>query len=154
MLSGMSSGSGIPGRWPLAGRPIVLTCPIRAKQDCLRRWRPAAERAVWTQRVVVLSPTFDEDGGFPQRVEDLPVQELVPELAVEAFVVAVLPWAAWLDVERLHADPAKPVVHGMGGKLRAIVHPDRPGIVDLPARPVKSGNHVLTAIAELGIDHR
>ena len=43
--------------------------------------------------------TVDEHFRLLQRVEDLPVQQLVPELAVEAPVVAVLPRAARLDKE-------------------------------------------------------
>ena len=33
---------------------------------------------------------------------NFPVQELVPQLTVEALVVAVLPRTTWLDIERLH----------------------------------------------------
>ena len=41
--------------------------------------------------VVVAPPLFDQDLGFAQRVEDLTVQQLVPEPCVEALAVAVLP---------------------------------------------------------------
>ena len=67
------------------------------------------------------SPTPDDDLGFPHRIEDLPVEQLVPELAIERFIVAILPWRARLDVKRLHPDPAEPVPHGRCRKLRAIV---------------------------------
>ena len=62
----------------------------RARQDGFRGWWFVAERAVWSDRIVVLSPLLDQDAGFLQRIEDLPVQELVPELAVKALIIAVL----------------------------------------------------------------
>lgn len=77
-----------------------------------------------TQRVVMLSSAFDEDGCLPKGVEDFLVEQLVPELVVEAFVVAILPWRSGLDLERLHADPAQPVTDGMGGELGTIVATD------------------------------
>ena len=41
--------------------------------------------------VVVLAPLLDEDLCLIKGIEDLPVQKLIPVLAVEAFVVAILP---------------------------------------------------------------
>lgn len=35
------------------------------------------------------APAFNEDLCFPQGVEDFPVQEFVPELAVEALIIAL-----------------------------------------------------------------
>jgi hypothetical protein len=49
---------------------------------------------VWSDRIVKPSPLFDEDNGLVQREEDFAVQKLVRQLAVEALVVAVLPWTA------------------------------------------------------------
>lgn len=71
--------------------------------------------------VVVPAPGLDQDLGLGQRVEDLAVQKLVTQRAVERFTVAVLPWAARRDVERLHPDPAQPVLHRLCNELRAIV---------------------------------
>ena len=45
---------------------------------------------MWPEAVVVLSPGFDERLSFVKGVEDLLVQEFIPELAVEGFDVAVL----------------------------------------------------------------
>ena len=36
-------------------------------------------------------PALDQDTGLGHCVEDLPVEQLVPELAIEGLVVAVLP---------------------------------------------------------------
>jgi hypothetical protein len=76
---------------------------------------------VESDRVVVLPPTLDEHLRLLQRVEDLAVQQFVPELAVEGLVVAVLPWTARLDEQRLHADPRKPVANDFGCELRTVV---------------------------------
>ena len=46
---------------------------------------------MWTFRVVVPSPLLNDDPGFLQAVEDLPVQELVAEPGIEALAVPVLP---------------------------------------------------------------
>lgn len=44
-----------------------------------------------------MPPPVDQDPGLGQRVEDLPVKQLVPQLAIEALAVAVLPRWARLD---------------------------------------------------------
>ena len=67
------------------------------------------------------APSFDQDLSLSQGVEDFSVQELVTHRAVEALAVAVLPWAARRDVERLHADLRQPFLHGIGDELGAVV---------------------------------
>lgn len=71
--------------------------------------------------IVVLTPLFDEYPGLFQRAEYLAIEQLVSELAVEAFIVSILPWASWFDEEGLHADPLKPFAQGQSDKLRTIV---------------------------------
>lgn len=66
--------------------------------DGLRGRRAVAQSTVWAFCVLVFSPLFNEDLGFTQAVEDFAVHELVAEPGVEAFVVPVLPRAAWFDV--------------------------------------------------------
>ncbi len=56
-------------------------------------------------RIVVPPPSFDEHLGLLQGVEDLSIQQLIPELAVEALVVAVLPRASGFNEERLWPAP-------------------------------------------------
>ena len=51
-------------------------------------------------RVVVFAPALGQDLRFLQRVEDLAVEELIAQLAVERFTVAIFPGAAGLDIER------------------------------------------------------
>lgn len=55
--------------------------------------------------VIVMSPLFDEHFSLTERVEDFPIQKFIPELAVKAFVVAVLLGAAGLNVERSDIEP-------------------------------------------------
>ncbi len=71
--------------------------------------------------VVVLAPCFDNDPCLLQAVEDLAVEQFVPELAVEALAVAVLPRAARLNEQRVRADLREPVPDDLGRHLRAIV---------------------------------
>ena len=79
---------------------------------------------MWADLVVQLAPLLDKHLRLLEGVEDLAVQELVPELAVEALHIAVLPGASRLDEERARSNPGKPVPHHSGGELRAIVGAD------------------------------
>ena len=62
--------------------------PVAHLYGC--RWS-VAKSAMRTDSVVVLTPFFDDDLGFLERVEDLSIEQLVAELCVEALAVAVLP---------------------------------------------------------------
>src|SRR4051794_7109264 len=68
-----------------------------------RRWS-IAEGTMRPDLVVSRAPSFDQRHCLLQAVEDLEVQQLVPELAVEAFAVAVFPGTARLD-ERASSRP-------------------------------------------------
>ena len=70
------------------------------------------------------SPCLNEDLCFSKRVEDLGIEQLVSELAVEAFIVAILPWASWLDEERFNANLRQPFPYGYCRELRPIVRAD------------------------------
>ena len=52
------------------------------------------------------------------------VEQLVPELGVEALAIAVLLWASRLDVGRAGADRVDPFPNRLGDELRTIVGPD------------------------------
>ena len=54
-----------------------------------RCWGFVAQRTMWSDFIVVPSPSFDQHSRLLQCVEDFRIQQLVPELAVEALVVAV-----------------------------------------------------------------
>ncbi len=70
-----------------------------------------------TMNVVMPSPLLDQDRGFFQRIEDLRVQQLVSELAIERLAVAVLPRAARLDEQRVDLQPFEPIPYGMCAEL-------------------------------------
>ena len=74
--------------------------------------------------IVVTPPAFDQHLGFVERGEDLSVEKLIPELAVEAFIVAVFPRAPWRDVEGIDPNLGQPLPHRRGHELRAIVRAD------------------------------
>ena len=44
---------------------------------------------MWPDSVVVTAPLLDQHLGLLQRVEDLAIEQFIPELSVEALVVAV-----------------------------------------------------------------
>ncbi len=53
-------------------------------------------------------PGFDETLRFPKGEEDLAVEQLVTQPAVDTLDLATLPGAAGFDEERLRPDPFKP----------------------------------------------
>jgi hypothetical protein len=75
-------------------------------------------------RVVLIAPLLDDDGGFLQAVEDFSVEAFVAQLAIERFTVAVLPWTSGFDVERLGAKFCQPAAHDLCSHLRAVVRAD------------------------------
>jgi len=79
---------------------------------------------VRSDRVVVLAPLLDHNLGFLQAVEDLSIEALVAQLAVEGFAIAVLPRAAGLDVERLCSELCEPATHDLGRHLSTVVGAD------------------------------
>jgi hypothetical protein len=74
--------------------------------------------------VVVLSPSFDDDLRLSQRVEDLPVQQLVPEPRVEALSISVLPGASRLDEGCLRPHRLDPGANVLGDELGAVIASD------------------------------
>jgi hypothetical protein len=77
-----------------------------------------------SQSIVVPSPLLDQDGGLFECVEDLPAQELVPQLPDERLDVSVLPRTARLVEQRPHAQSSQPVSERPGAELRAVVRPE------------------------------
>ena len=74
--------------------------------------------------IVVTPPGFDEDQGFSQRVEALPVEELVTQPRIEALDVADLQGRAGRDEGRADPDRGDPLLDGLGNELRAVVGSD------------------------------
>ena len=68
--------------------------------------------------VVVQSPTVDDPASLCQAEEQLAIQELITQLAVEALHVAVLPGAAWGNEQRLDVGLAEPFAYLLCHELR------------------------------------
>ncbi len=79
---------------------------------------------MWPDRIVVVSPAFDEHLGLLQRVEDLSIEQLVSELPIEGLVEPVLPWASGLDEQGFDTDPPQPRSDCIRRELRAIIGSD------------------------------
>lgn len=73
--------------------------------------------------VIVTPPDFDEDLGFSQRLEDLPIEELVAPARIEALDVSVLTRRAGHDEGRAGPDRRDPLLD-VGNELRAVVRSD------------------------------
>ena len=67
------------------------------------------------------SPPLRQHPDLLHRVEDFTVEELVPQLRVEALTVTVLPWASRLDIGRPRSRTGEPFPQTLGDELRAVV---------------------------------
>ena len=76
---------------------------------------------MWPDGVVVDAPALGQHAQFLHRVEDLRIEELVPEFGVERFAVAVLLWGAGFDVQGLCARIGKPFAQVFRDELRPVV---------------------------------
>src|SRR5437762_9614385 len=76
--------------------------------------------------IVVTTPAFDDDLRFPQRVEDLAIEQLVTQPGIKTLAEPVLPRTARRDVGGLCSDGADPLLHRLGNELRAIIGTDMP----------------------------
>ena len=69
-------------------------------------------------------PTFDDDPGLAQAIEDFAVEHLVTQAGVEAFDITILPGASGRDVGGLGADGGNPAPDGACHELGAIIGSD------------------------------
>ena len=119
----------------------------------LRRRRLVPERSMRPQSIVVPSPALDHDLRLLERIEDLTIEQLIPEPGIEALDEPILPRTARSDVSRLcphsgdvgpfRAQPdagsvGKPQTPSLGlfsGSLQPLPSPDPldPLVVDGPA---------------------
>lgn len=84
-------------------------------------WGQVGEAAVRTDGVVVATPSLDHDLGLGTRAEPLQAEALVAQLAVEAFVAAVLRRLAGIDQRRADAAAVDPLANCAADELRAVV---------------------------------
>jgi hypothetical protein len=57
------------------------------------------------ESVVFKAPPFNQYLSFFQGIEDLTIQQFIPELTIKALIATVLPRTAWFNIERLDPDP-------------------------------------------------
>ena len=97
------------------GRPLVYW------DDGFRGWRAVAQSTVGSDGVVVSPPLFDDDLSLFEGIEDLPIQQFVPEAGIEGLAVSVLPRRAGFNVSGFGPHRLDPVPDGLGHELRSIV---------------------------------
>ena len=71
--------------------------------------------------VLLPPPSFDQDLGFCQGVEDLAVEQFIPPFPVEGFHIAVLPGTAWCDEECLYLQALKLQPDEFSRELRLVI---------------------------------
>jgi hypothetical protein len=72
----------------------------------------------------VNAPLLNQYLRFAQAVEPLAIEPLIPELAVKALAIPVLPWAAWRDLGGVSAQALKPIPDDGGHKLGPVIASD------------------------------
>ena len=94
--------------------------------------------------IEVTPPTFDDDLGLTQRVEDFAIEQFIAQACVEALDVAVFPGTAWLDIGRLCADRCDPFPYNLGQNSGPLSDRMWPG---MPRRMKRSDNTSITSMA-------
>lgn len=86
----------------------------------LRRWRAIPKRGVRPRGVEAPPPSFDNYASLREGVEDLAVEEFIPQSRVEALDEAILPWTALRDIGGLGADCCDPFLHRRRDKFGGV----------------------------------
>src|SRR4051812_2112420 len=92
----------------LGHRFSSLTPTSRSVRPCGSLGPVADTPAHYAGDACCTAPAFDENLGFLQRIEEFPVQQLIPQLPVKGFDVSILPRTPWLDEERRDGQHAIP----------------------------------------------
>ena len=113
--------------------------------------------------IIVNPPPFRQNLCFLERIEQLPIEELVPHLPIERFDRAVLPRRARFDVERLNLEGREPPPQGLCDEFRPVIRPNmlRHAMVekelgqnqDHLLRPNAAGDHRGQAFSCVLIEH-
>src|SRR5262249_12909893 len=99
------------------------------------RRRPVAQRAVGPNRVVLLPPGLRYHPRLQHAGELFPLQQLIPQPAVERLRVPVLPRRLGLDVQPAHPAARQPLPDGSRDELRAVVAADVPRLLPRVTSP-------------------
>lgn len=114
-------GLTLPLQCPRLWGESVLVMPLVGAGSKLRGCEPVQAR-VRSECVVVNPPFFDDLSGFWQAGEEVLIEALVAQPAVEAFDESVLGRLAGSDVMPFHAPFFLPGQDGAGGQLGTVAH--------------------------------
>jgi len=95
--------------------------PLLQRYVGFRSWWAIAQYTVWSLRVVVFPPFFNDNLCLSQTVEYLTIKQFISELGIKAFKVSILLRAARFDVRRLCTNSSNLVSHRLSDELRAVV---------------------------------
>lgn len=104
--------------------------------------------------VVVFAQGLDRAPGFSQRQENVLVEALVAETAVEAFDEGVLRWLPRRDVVQAYSMRRGSCKHRQTRHFGPIIHNDRLGISALAGNPIEHGRHPCTADRRIDLDRQ
>ena len=100
-----------------------------------------SKRQVWPDRVVVIAPEGQLSACILQAVEDLLVQQLVPQAAVEALDEGVLLRLARIDVVPGHPVLVSPFQNGPAGELCPVLTDNAAGLAADPDQGAELPGH-------------
>jgi hypothetical protein len=75
-------------------------------------------------RIVALAPTFHDHPRLVQHIEELAVEQFVPQFSVEVFNMSIHPRILMLDKQRRDGEPLVPLSKHPGNKLWAVAAPN------------------------------
>lgn len=91
----------------------------------------------------MIAPPAGDDPHLLKAVEDFAVEQFISQTGIEAFDIAVLPWAAGLDIEGNDAKPAESLAHRISDELGAVIGSDMLGRPMLDEQIGQHVNHVV-----------
>lgn len=74
------------------------------------------ESAIWPVEIVLLAPGFDDLLGIMYAGKQPAVETFRPQITVETFNKAILPWAPRTDIQSLAVLLCEPVLNDIGDK--------------------------------------
>jgi hypothetical protein len=74
--------------------------------------------------IIFLSPLLYQNPGFLKSSKDLPIEKLIPELAIKGFDISILPGTPRLNKQCLDFQPVQPFPDGFRRKLGSVIQAD------------------------------
>jgi len=106
-------------------------------------WRFVLQRRVRPDVVVIVAPQCQFAAGIVQGIEQLFIEELVPQAAVEWLDKGILLRFSGVDIVPIHAVPVGPFQACPAGELRAVVTDNASGFSVDPGECVQLSGHAL-----------